>query len=134
MTPCHSLGSVLSCNSFLTLTGSVYRFHIPMPPLCHGDAPVPTLAATVWCILNFFFFSALDLVYRSHIPIPPPCHRDAPSPAAVWYVFSFFFVFFFSASDLIYRLYLPIPAPSMAWCPACTLPVSTVMVSCFFFS
>src|SRR5712671_4979427 len=27
---CHSLGSVVSCNSFLMLTGSVYRFHIPM--------------------------------------------------------------------------------------------------------
>src|SRR5712675_1285059 len=129
-----------------------------MPPLCHGDAPVPAPAATVWCVSSFFsfflyfgfglqaphpnppssplppsyhgdvpspaaavrcvlqdyFFSALDLVYRSHIPIPPPCHRDAPSPAAVRYVFSFFFLFFFSASDLIYRPYLPIPAPSTA--------------------
>src|SRR5882757_10552758 len=66
----------------------------PLPPSYHGDVPSP--AAAVRCVLQDYFFSALDLVYRSHIPIPPPCHHDAPSPAAVWYVFSFFFVLFFS--------------------------------------
>src|SRR5712675_656801 len=43
---CHSLGSVVSCNSFLMLTGSVYRFHIPMPPACYFLPPPCSVLST----------------------------------------------------------------------------------------
>src|SRR5712671_2826878 len=96
---CHALGSVVSRNSFLMLTGSVYRFHIPIPLLCHGDAPMPALATTVWWVSSFFFFFFKLWVWSTGptsqcplFPLPPSYHDDAPSPAAAeWYVLSSFF-------------------------------------------
>src|SRR5712672_3094234 len=112
MTPCHSLFSVVSRNSFLTLTGSFYRFHIPMPPLCHGDAPVPAPAATVWCVSSFFsFFLYFGFGLQAphpnppSSPLPPSYHGDVPSPAAaVWCILKDFFFSF--------RFGLQVPHPN----------------------
>src|SRR5712672_401393 len=101
MTPCHSLFSVVSRNSFLTLTGSVYRFHIPMPPLCHGDAPVPAPAATVWCVSSFFFFFFMLWIWSTGPTSPSRCHAcTMPSSTAT---VSRFLLSSFRASGLAYR-------------------------------